>query len=420
MTTVDERNAPGFVPLRAEDYPVTFPWDDAVTFTVSCAVTPDGPRTRHPVTVNPDWSVDTGHDLATERVAAALGAWPITCLVLADRTIPAVRDAWAHRARRAPVAVRPDGDAPLGDAKRWILVARPAGCACGARPNGTLTACVAHVRSPEHWAHVHHVPAARDAVERYHQICDGSTALHWPRGTEWPHGERPLGAATFPPAMRAVTPDRHDAEFLWLAGVHPDWALAVKGHLEGPESLEPLTYLYISLSQVPLDWLARFVPYGPGAILWAARSYHNFDQEHPDERLSWLQEGFAYARLGGLLGSSYRPADVRALADMMQTSPTLAAGYFGRWMAAHAEPSLEQLATVWALPHSLHSPPTLAMIGEVRRARVKVVDSWSTTEVGLAIAACGSVTAAINQLGRIAPRDLDSLLARLREEARHG
>jgi hypothetical protein len=42
------------------------------------------PVTRHPVTIHPDWSVTTPHDLESERVAAAFGGY-LSCLDLATR-----------------------------------------------------------------------------------------------------------------------------------------------------------------------------------------------------------------------------------------------------------------------------------------------------------------------------------------------
>lgn len=47
------------------------------------------PRT-HPIVLHPDWSVDTGHDLESERIAVAFGGY-LSCLDLVDKVVPAAR-----------------------------------------------------------------------------------------------------------------------------------------------------------------------------------------------------------------------------------------------------------------------------------------------------------------------------------------
>jgi hypothetical protein len=67
---------------------------------VACRTTSDGgvPAARHVITIHPDWSVDTGHDLAAERVAVGLGGH-CTCVSLVDRGVPALRS-WLGRMLR--------------------------------------------------------------------------------------------------------------------------------------------------------------------------------------------------------------------------------------------------------------------------------------------------------------------------------
>ncbi|WP_299487708.1 hypothetical protein [uncultured Gordonia sp.] len=63
---------------------------EPITFEIDCHVGDDRENvTRHPITVNPDWSVVTPHDMEVERIAAAFGS-RMSCLEL-DKSIKAVQ-----------------------------------------------------------------------------------------------------------------------------------------------------------------------------------------------------------------------------------------------------------------------------------------------------------------------------------------
>ncbi len=60
---------------------------------VECTSDPDERfGTVHPVVLHADWTLDTPHDLAAERVARAFGGWS-SCLLFAERVVPAYRRA---------------------------------------------------------------------------------------------------------------------------------------------------------------------------------------------------------------------------------------------------------------------------------------------------------------------------------------
>ncbi len=69
----------------------------AITLTVTCS-NGGKSRTRHPITIAPDWTVDAPHDMELERIAAGLGS-KLSCVTLVDRIIPAAHDLWTAEHR---------------------------------------------------------------------------------------------------------------------------------------------------------------------------------------------------------------------------------------------------------------------------------------------------------------------------------
>ncbi|MES2171081.1 MAG: hypothetical protein V4479_10250, partial [Actinomycetota bacterium] len=101
---------------------------------------------RHVVTIDPDWTVTTPHDLEAERIAAAFGGYT-SCLDLVDRTIPAFRQALPLLSRRARLALREDAR----DGWRLPLEEQVEQCCRGHRFT-TIASAVSHARSSAHLA----------------------------------------------------------------------------------------------------------------------------------------------------------------------------------------------------------------------------------------------------------------------------
>ncbi len=83
-----------------------------VALSVPCRTTrePTASVVRHRVTIEPDGSVITPHDLDAERIAVALGGY-LTCVDLVDRGVPALHR-WVRlvlRQEPVPVVSRDDG-----------------------------------------------------------------------------------------------------------------------------------------------------------------------------------------------------------------------------------------------------------------------------------------------------------------------
>ena len=78
-----------------------------ITVTVTCRTSRDSAKgsKRHPVTLYPDGTVDTGHDLEQERILVALGGY-MSCLELADSASPAVLEWFVLEQRLAPSPIR--------------------------------------------------------------------------------------------------------------------------------------------------------------------------------------------------------------------------------------------------------------------------------------------------------------------------
>src|SRR3712207_9191816 len=77
------------------------PAPDSASLSVSvrCRTRRGAGGRRHEVRIGPDWSVETPHDLAAERIGVALGGY-LSCIELVDDTVPAARELLQLVARR--------------------------------------------------------------------------------------------------------------------------------------------------------------------------------------------------------------------------------------------------------------------------------------------------------------------------------
>lgn len=118
---------------------------------VDCRTSRDasGRVVEHPVTLHPDGTVETPHDLESERIAVALGGY-LTCLDLVDRGFPAL-EAWIRLALRAdPLPVR-----ALDVGGPWSP--RITATCCNRHGYQRPEVAFAHARSPGHVAQVFRV-----------------------------------------------------------------------------------------------------------------------------------------------------------------------------------------------------------------------------------------------------------------------
>lgn len=104
--------------------------------------------TSHEITISPDWTVSTPHDLDAERVAAAFGGW-ISCLEL-ESAVKAARVGMALHLRRRWYPLQHVGPA------NWTIYRTRGGHA--KRFASAITAA-AYARSACHLSEVHDAPA---------------------------------------------------------------------------------------------------------------------------------------------------------------------------------------------------------------------------------------------------------------------
>lgn len=359
-----------------------------VTVSVSCANSRTRPSGRHDVVIHSDWSVATPHDLASERVAAALGGY-LSCLDLMDHVVPAAR-MWVDLAARRvlPEAVR------IGAGSTWQPKKRVVGCCAGEsfRDAGVLGA---HLRSADHLA-------ARLG-------CDPRQLAVVVRACRLAHAggaELALGQASAAAAARCCLGGLGDVEELWRAGVHPEFIQAVHRSLEMSGRLPGRFYLGVVTRRPDLRWVARTLAAADddqdadelrqGAVAtWLAWTASPRDRAEPDERGDWLRIAVSQPMIEALAESVYRPQDVTQLALALRREPDGVARILEAWLRAGCTPSVNDLLGLEeAGVPTIHavSGPALKRL----RAEVEVEAAFhDDTELGLLLVAAGTVPQAV-------------------------
>lgn len=350
---------------------LAFPSASAITLTVACGGK-TGSSGRHRVTVFPDWSVNTGHDLELERIAAAFGS-KIGCVDLADHRLPCARQVWLNRQRLVPVGIRRSKDG------RWEVASPAHGCSCASRDGAWRRPeeAAAHLRTLQHWARAFGADVA--ACERLIVSMERATgsAFDGVRHT-WPRS----------PSVFHYT----DLEWLWEVGLHPDEVDRIHAGLGLVEPMSAIGYLYVSASGAPLDELAAYSTDGVEAVCWAASSWLEHQGVRASERREWFLAGLHWRLISALINSPYALADVRQLAVATGKSLNQAAEVLVGWLVASCQPNVGQVIECCLLnPHGRQTPSPGAL-------EAVVADPGSTkltrTEVGLILVAAGTPTTA--------------------------
>lgn len=214
----------------APDSPPPHPSGEPVAVRVWCWTSrrPGAPRTQHEILVHPDWSVSTPHDLALERLAAALGGY-VSCLELQHHTVPAARRWLELRLRVGIYPVTFSGPPARWRAQRQLACCPPTGFDRAAN-------AVEHVGSLRHLAVEFECPPGQldgvvTPVGRGY-AADGALSLD--------HRDAGVAAEFCARGLR-------DVISLWYAGVHPrrlvqiHQELGASGRLPGRFYLGELT-----------------------------------------------------------------------------------------------------------------------------------------------------------------------------------
>ncbi len=204
----------------------TFALTQPRTFDVRCR---SSRQTReyasHEITVSPDWSITTPHDLEAERIAAAFGS-RISCVEL-DTALAAARDGIALRMRRRWYPLRRIG------LSHWeidgVFDNR------GRMQFASAVTAASYVRSADYLAEKHGATAWQ--VHRLIEVfaCWGNAHIAPPNGSN----------------NRRLITEQNGLNRLWDAGIHPDSLPQIRswiGQTDGP--LPASTYIEIAYSRI--------------------------------------------------------------------------------------------------------------------------------------------------------------------------
>jgi hypothetical protein len=283
---------------------------ESVTVTVTCR-TSQGPgggsRRRHTVTVHPDGTVDTGHDLDSERILAAMGGY-LSCLGLVDLAVPAFRR-WLllqHRRVERPVVA-------TGERGPWRCVEVGPCCRRG-------------------------FPTAREAAEH---------------GRDQRHVAKVCGADPRQLSVLSRAVDVAPAPFatdqhrrLWQCGMHPDVVAGIDARVGAVEELSDEFYLGVMSRAPDMEWLARTMRAADGertTSAWLAWTYGRIDRRDPQGRARWLSAGMMPSLVLPMMRSPYDVEDVRAFARHWHLTFFGAASELAKWCRSGVTPPVPQL-----------------------------------------------------------------------------
>lgn len=324
---------------------------------------------KHPVTIQPDWTVETPHDLESERVAAAFGGY-CSCLDLVDAVVPAAREATALLARTALPRLRhrPHQGWEVGDDTR---------CPGCARSWTDVGDAAEHVRSARHVAARYAAAAAPlrrvlAAVGAAHQATDAAPRRRDPRG---------------------VTTVREPGglERLWRTGLHPDLVVRWWHAVAVPEPLPERFYLGAAFSGVDLDWLATTLAGtpDPDVATWLAWTDGLHDDEDPRACARWLAEGLPRRSIELLMRAGVTHASATAIAEVSWLPTRTVANRLAHWAAAGCTPEAEDFGLLERYGLADYRPSAPAL-DELCAQLSGVPAAPTRTQVGVMLALAGS------------------------------
>ncbi len=374
--------------------------DGPVTVRVTCST---GPRStaRHPVTLHPDWSLTTPHDLEAERILAALGG-TLSCLTLADVVVPTLRDLVQLSGRHRLAGVVRSGT------KRWRWRVVSGSCRrCKARSFATLVDAVRHERTVEHWAETPAMlDAGRPARESLGELYDAVGRAH----------RRAMLDVPRPFAHQHVLEDHGMAELRGL-GVPEEYVDHVHERVwrDGPP-LPVRFYLAAAYLAPDLDWLASVARSRPEAdvLTWAAWTETPLDRSEPQLRLRWLSLGVSTHDTAQLMHAGCPPNDVEVYAQQAGTSHARAATVLAAWDAVDCRPGPSELMALDRTVGASWQPPSGGAIDLLMDAVRGLRPEPTRTQAAIVLAAVGTRPNALAVL-RAGARDPATAQAQLEQ-----
>jgi hypothetical protein len=373
---------------------------EPLTVQVGCWTSPaaQAEGVQHPVTVHPDGSLTTPHDLPAERLAAAFGGY-LSCLELVDRVLPALDGWWLLQRRQVlPPMSR-------GTHGSWQVLPAAAGPCC--RPAATAAEVAEHLRSTGHLTRAAGLP------ERL--VRPLARALRTANGTPDLPPDAALDALG---CVRGVD----GVAALWQAGVHPAVVRTVHDRLVGPDGAELPQALYLgALSHRPdLAWVAETlqrVAEAAGGRLpaeqeddlaeWLTWTQTRLSRRERERRGAWLTVGVPRGWVVDLARAGYTPDDARRLANGTGRSVPGAAELLRSWFAAGFTPAPDDLVTLHAAGLPIWTRPSRAAVDRVLALAARPAREPDLTAAALALVRAGTVPAAARALRSVPPPTTD-------------
>lgn len=332
---------------------------------MECRTSPGRPSSvRHPVTIDPDGTVTTPHDLEAERVAVAFGGY-CSCLILTDRLVPALQAMLPLLGRRTRPELRRDARGG------WRLPrgSQVPGC-CRNRKYPSAEKAIWHLRNPEHLAGQYDLPL-------------------------WLLADLLAAAGPWTPPVvdartAALVRELDGVTKLWRAGIHPDEipALAAVAVVVG-EPLPVAYFLSLTYGEVDRTWLAGVLAHRPDpeTATWLAGL--SDPQRWGDAQTwgRWLGFGLPQPDTLTAVQAQVPPEFVVDTAVVTGRPEHVVAKHLAVWAAVGCSPTPRQLG--WLDRHGVQAPRPSR--GAIDAVCAEVPDTgWGRTELALLLEVLGT------------------------------
>jgi hypothetical protein len=351
----------------------------ALVLDVECRTSTKQRGPLHPVTITPDWQLETPHDLAAERIAMAFGGY-CSCVLIADQVVPALRVAVQLLARQAPAPIGPAPD------RGWVVGSAPAGCQCRMSFLPTAQAAAEHARSALHLAHV-----AGTTERRFGAFLDRVVRAH-------DHFPVPAHDRALERRVR----DAGGIGQLWRAGLTPDQIADIAALVPGSEPLPVEFFLGVAYRPVNRAWLRATLVRRPDPdvatfLAWSGEVLH----PHPDDRCGdWLELGIPTRAIEDLLRAGTSLDSVQTISLELGWSRRVAANYLAGWARAGCEPTVAHVRLLARLGIDRSYVPSPPAINLLEMTASDLGEPPSRTDLAVLLAVAGTRAFAIDLLER--------------------
>lgn len=343
----------------------------------------------HPVTIHPDWTVTTPHDLEVERIGVAMGGY-LSCIDLVDNCVPAARLYLIRQLRLETPQLS------LGKSGRWLVAERVDTCCAGSPSYRSPMDAAEHLRSPRHCAARH-----RSRPRVVAQIGEALLQAHG--------GRDPMPLPPRSGRLVGTCVDRQvDLRTLWDAGVPLDVVEQIHQRASDGRVLPVSFYFGVLTNRPDLTWVRETAAEAPERELhdWLAWTVSARDRDQPGLRGEWLALGVSRRDIGELQHAGYEPSDVARLAALLDASGTQAAAVLAGWVRADCRPDTAELGRVYGLSAQQSRVPSAASIERLRDLLSSEGIAADRLEAGYALLICGTASiakAVVTEVGALAP-----------------